>query len=297
MGLIKCTIALFVCGMLTVPALAQYDYDDESLYPTVTGLELGVSGGIIDFSTDGVESDRGLATELRLRKPLGNHFSLSVGGGFAKQTFGPSGDRFTTDLYTASLHLGYELLPFSTISPFVYAGAGVLNFPLPQYSNDRYWDADGMFGGGLSFRVLPSVRLNVSGAYHMTTGDEFDRAKNEKADPYISAQAGVSFGLTTRMLYDEAYAAEAPIEQATISLQDQPSLKSMVEDQKFQSMLRKLDLDDRIEKLQIEMNTYDEMVALLQRAINRSDQLIAELEGKIAERGKKKINKYAQINK
>ena len=249
-----------------------------------SGLEFGINGGAIEFKTDNIYTDIGYATEVFLQKPLTNHLHAALGVGYAKQDYDPKGVKFTNDYYTGNLKFNYYLMPFSRISPFATVGIGVLNFP---HANDnRYWDADGIFGGGLSAKLAPSIRFSVGGAYHLTSGDDFDHVNDGTKDNYLSAHAGFAFSLSQREIYDNGYewtsmsGEEASSTEVTAVTATKPQLSvgQMQRLQQLKSAKQLTTLSQRIQAIEQQFQAYDEMKELLQKTIASRDKLIQQLE-------------------
>ena len=279
MGVKKITqiIMIFIiASALIAPILAQ----------DLTSMEIGLASGLFNFDNDDVKYDNGFHSEVLLRKYLSNRVSLGLAAGMAKQTFSPGLKDIETDFVYASLRAQYDLFPFSRVTPFVYGGLGALNFSANE--SPHYWDADAMLGGGLSFKLNHFLRLNMDGAYHMTTGDDFDAVNNDKKDKYITAKAGLSFSLSRAEKGNSHSEDYAFMQQTEQTAQESPSYTPTVPKTENNEGQHLKALEQRVDKLSNEMNVFDVMKSELEKAITFSDQVIQELEVQLEQ--KRKVN-------
>jgi|GEM_PF-3543064 len=244
-----------------------------------SNIEVGFAGGTINFETDNTASQRGLSYDLFLHKWFGNHFYAGLRGGFAKQSFGPAEQKFTTDFLRGGLVAGYELLPFARVTPFVQVGAGALSFSVAD--GPSYWDGEGSAGGGLRFRLSNALRFGIGGAYHFTSGDDFEGANNNTPDRYVSARAGLSWAFS-----NQGAAGENELSYSQVSEQASFSVKSDSSQATVFSVEANLERNTRvrIQELEKQMQAYQEMKDLLRKEITERDDAIRKLETLLASR-------------
>lgn len=163
----------------------------------------------------------GPGIELFLKYNLSPRLFLTAGTGISlvyddvlttqnfKQTLLPNFD----------IKLGYNLIPGSKFTPFVFFGlhgfgstVSVLGF-----TSDRVWDASVFGGGGLAYAVNPQWSLFVSGDYrYIFTSDVEPKSK------YWVARAGVEYALVPK---DEGPREE--MEYPTLDDQDDVALDDL----------------------------------------------------------------------
>jgi hypothetical protein len=247
-----------------------------------SNLEVGFAGGMINFETDQVFSQNGLSYDLFLRKWYNNHFYSALSAGFAKQTFGHEPMQFTTNFLRANLCAGYELFPFSPVSPFLQAGGGAINFAVAE--GPAYWDGEALVGGGLSLKLGKSLRFGVAGALHFTTGDDYEGLKNGTPDRYASGQAGLSWAFSRPPANGDAgeLSGMSATEHAASAVETAAgSAEISLADRSLEENIR-----DRIAELEKQMQAYQEMKALLRKQISMRDEEIRKLETQLANRTK-----------
>ncbi len=246
---------------------------------TSSNIEVGFAGGMMNFETDNIASQWGLSYDLFLHKWFSNHFYAGLRGGFAKQSFGPVEQRFTTDFLRGGLVAGFELMPFSILSPFVQMGAGALSFSVAD--GPSYWDGEGSAGGGLRLKLSNALRFSVSGAYHFTSGDDFEGANNNAPDRYVSARAGLSWAFEK-----EGSAAENELSYSPVS--EQASFRVESDSAKGSAFSVEANMETkiqaRIQELEKQMQAYQQMKDLLRKKITERDDEIKKLETLLASR-------------
>ena len=245
---------------------------------TGSNLEIGFAGGTINFETDNTASQMGLSYNLYLHKWFSNHFYAGLCGGFAKQSFGAAEQKFSTDFLRGGLFAGYELLPFSRVTPYVQVGAGALSFSVAD--GPSYWDGDASAGGGLALRLSNALRFSINGAYHFTSGDDFEGAVNNTPDRYVSAHAGLSWAFAQRSTVEnELIYSPSENASATVESDSQQDPTSLIEANLHKNMTM------RIQELEKQMQAFQEMKDLLRKEIIERDDEIRKLETLLVSRG------------
>lgn len=114
----------------------------------------------------------------------------------------PNSPTHTTNLYYADLVFDYELASQqSKVRPFLMGGIGGINFLFVD-QNRRFNDGALLLGGGFRAFVNPTLALNFSGDFKLTTGDDLDSRKdmgdNNINDAYFSFRAGLTYYLAPK---------------------------------------------------------------------------------------------------
>jgi len=133
---------------------------------------------------------------LSISRYIATHFDLNLL--FTKGEVGYRDDtaKFTTGLSSVTFNLRFNLLgPGSFVRPYLFAGAGALLFAnnptVKEKSKIDY--AVPSFGGGLNFRLSPSVMFNIQEMVQYSTNDDKDGYIGGSNDAFLLHTAGVTF--------------------------------------------------------------------------------------------------------
>lgn len=166
------------------------------------GVEIGVAGGIANGQNEASSQNTEFNGRAFIGIPLMNYLGLDIGGGIARN----SGTAYKTELVPidARLRLG---LTRSRLTPFLYAGFGMLNWnvktvpssTVPDYNptnDNKGWTGFIPYGAGVQWRVSPVFALEISGGSNFTFSDYLNPVTEtdlEKKDSFLSFMAGLRF--------------------------------------------------------------------------------------------------------
>jgi outer membrane protein OmpA-like peptidoglycan-associated protein len=168
---------------------------------------LGIQGGVNVFLTDFNDRRIGPGASLSLRYGISEALSLGVSAGYeelkTKQTPKlPSlpYDYVKLHALPASVNIWYRLLTGGTLTPYVYAGAGVLLFQRQDgshtYFTDESLQSSLMIPAGAGLEVQLSRRATFTFECGYRIGnDRLETYELDFPDTYPTAKAGVSFFL------------------------------------------------------------------------------------------------------
>jgi outer membrane protein OmpA-like peptidoglycan-associated protein len=173
---------------------------------------IGMWGGITQYNGDrgqeffsSSQATYGFAG-LSLSRYVSKHFQLSaaftsgqVGNIERVEPWSPRGDKhaFKVQVNSYNLNFQYNITkPGSLLIPYVYLGAGILQFP-KKYTNstNRSEYALPNIGAGLSIRLNEFMSLKLQENFTYTSADDLDFEVNELNDSYLFHSIGISFNL------------------------------------------------------------------------------------------------------
>jgi hypothetical protein len=269
--------SLFLAAML-IMAIASSLSMGQGL--ALNGYEIGVAGGSFKLNSDKYPSSTGFHSELLVQKPLNNNLSISLAGGIARQNFQVLSKDYTTALTYGSVEMQHDFMPANRISPFALFAVEALNFNMD--GGPRYWDLGAGLGAGLNLRLSPKVKLFISGAYHLTSGDDFDFYQDNIKDKFFAIKSGLAFHFTgSEQYFDEEMLQPTADTNIDMFADSKPSpAAANAEKEQLKILLQ------RITSLQGQLQQADRTKSELEKAIRNSDVLIKDLEFKLTEKKK-----------
>jgi outer membrane protein OmpA-like peptidoglycan-associated protein len=195
----------FATALLVLLALlpGRSAFSQQSEHP----WSLGIQGGVNLFLTDFNDRRIGPGASIALRYRLSKIVALGVSAGYeelkTKETPSLSSlpfDYVKLHAFPASLDLWITMLPGRTVSPYIYAGAGVLFCTRKDGGGAFFRDEpiQSSFlipaGAGIEAALSRNVLLTFELGYRLT-GDRFEGLENNAPDRYPTAKVGVMFSL------------------------------------------------------------------------------------------------------
>jgi OmpA-OmpF porin, OOP family len=134
---------------------------------------------------------------LSISRYLGSH--IDVGLLVSKGTIGynrPNGN-FNSQFTSALLNFKFNILgPNSVVRPYLLVGGGAILFDKNlDITKDKVDYVAPSFGGGINFRLSPSVMFNLQETFLYTNEDKRDGVIADRNDTYLFHTAGLTFNL------------------------------------------------------------------------------------------------------
>jgi OmpA-OmpF porin, OOP family len=132
---------------------------------------------------------------LSVSRYLGTHIDINFLATKGRIGFNSDSGRYSTDITTATLNVRFNILgPASPVRPYLFVGGGAMLF-------DKNLDITGKktdyiapsFGGGVNFKLGPSVMLNVQETFFYSNEDKRDGIIAGSNDAYLLHMVGLSF--------------------------------------------------------------------------------------------------------
>jgi OmpA-OmpF porin, OOP family len=188
----KKNLLVFICITLSLVMNAQTPDKKWNV-----GLHGGISQYKGDLGSDFYKMDmaRYGVFGLSISRYLSNHFDLSLF--LTKGTFGynRTSGSFRTDYTAATMNVRFNVLGTRyAIRPYVFAGVGAMMFDkstINTGTNTEYIAPSG--GGGINFRLNPSVNLNLQETFYYSSSDKKDGVTGHENDAYLLHTLGLSF--------------------------------------------------------------------------------------------------------
>jgi len=252
---------------------------------TKDGIGLSLHGGVMNFVDDVTPQNFGYVGAASVDLPLSRNFSVQVAGGLSQQQLGPTDSEFSTQLATFDICGALRLPITSFLWPKFYLGAGVINFQRGDWP--RYWDAEGIAGGGIELKLSKRLGFGVFADYRYTSGDDFDGAADGSPDGYMTARAGLQYKFFTKDKKKESPLAAKVVEMDKQQKVDEEFLTrllsanensetSIVQDTATSDI--NIQMDDQIKSLKRTIAERDQAIARIKAEIQAADQRIALLE-------------------
>ncbi len=191
--------------MLTLSVASVFSQSPEKKW--AIGLQGGfnqyagdLGNGIFRFDNQALYGFGGLS----LGYNVSEHWDLELGG-----TYGALGhiesdnpieaNRFLHDMWTVSLTTKYNFFKYDDVKfrPFLHLGVGYAGFlPDDKYSErPRYGVTIFPVGGGVSFKVSPTVSIVLKETFMFSAGDNVELQHGGPYDSYMQHSLGVVFNL------------------------------------------------------------------------------------------------------
>jgi OmpA-OmpF porin, OOP family len=133
---------------------------------------------------------------ISVSRYLGKYFDLNLTATKGKIGFNRPSGRFLNDVTTATLNLKYNLFaPQATVRPYVFVGIGGMMYDKNTNNSKRNDFVAPSTGGGINFRLSPTVNLNIQETFLFSRADNRDGVVAGKNDSYLFHTAGISFNL------------------------------------------------------------------------------------------------------
>jgi OmpA-OmpF porin, OOP family len=134
---------------------------------------------------------------LSVSRYLGSHFDISLLA--TKGTIGYNRDNgnFNSQFTSALLNFRFHILgPNSSVRPYLLVGGGAILFDKNlDITKDKVDYVAPSFGGGINFKLAPSLMLNIQEVFLYTNEDKRDGIINDRNDAYLFHTVGLSFNL------------------------------------------------------------------------------------------------------
>lgn len=126
------------------------------------------------------------------------HFTPSLAAGLDVQFFRlNSTPKIRNWWVSENLNLEYSILPFDRLSPYIYAGGGIMNFADNNSAKLlKQWDVfyKTQYGIGLDYKVSPRTSFNVNAEYNTVFSDKIDNLVHGKRnDNYFNFGFGINY--------------------------------------------------------------------------------------------------------
>lgn len=132
---------------------------------------------------------------LSVSRYLGTHIDINFLATKGRIGFNSDSGRYSTDITTATLNVRFNILgPASPVRPYLFVGGGAMLF-------DKNLDITGKktdyiapsFGGGINFKLGPSVMLNLQETFFYSNEDKRDGIIAGSNDAYLLHMVGLTF--------------------------------------------------------------------------------------------------------
>jgi OmpA-OmpF porin, OOP family len=134
---------------------------------------------------------------LSVSRYLGSHFDISLLA--TKGTIGYNRDNgnFKSQFTSTLLNFRFNILgPNSSVRPYLMLGGGAILFDKNlDITKDKVDYVAPSFGGGINFKLAPSLMLNIQEIFLYTNEDKRDGIVADRNDAYLFHTVGLSFNL------------------------------------------------------------------------------------------------------
>jgi len=141
---------------------------------SVNALDISVGTAIIDG--DYTNPDANYDVNIELKRFVTPNFYIAGGGGIFKLS---NKDAFSDNFASIDLNGGFVFLPYDNLSPYVYAGIGVM-------SNYRRGNTHkkGQYGLGLEYFPSKNIGVKLFGEQNILVVDDLDKLIQGKRNDY-----------------------------------------------------------------------------------------------------------------
>jgi len=164
---------------------------------------IGLHGGVTqykgDLGNDFYKTDMAFYGfgGLSVSRYLGKHFDLNLL--MTKGVIGynrPNG-QFNLNFTSAILNFRFNILSSDyAVRPFLFVGGGAMLFDKDLDINEKKIDyLAPSFGGGINFRLSPTLNLNLQETFMYSTNDKRDGVEANENDAYLLHTVGITFNL------------------------------------------------------------------------------------------------------
>ncbi|NVO18852.1 MAG: OmpA family protein [Bacteroidetes bacterium] len=161
------------------------------------GLHGGISQYKGDLGSDFYKTDmaRYGVGGISFSRYLTNHFDASLFVTKGTVGYNRSSGNFRRDFTAATLNIRFNILGARyAVRPYLFAGAGGMLFDKNINISEKKMDYIAPAGGGgINFRLNPTVMLNLQETFYYSTGDNRDGVVAHENDAYLLHTVGFSF--------------------------------------------------------------------------------------------------------
>jgi outer membrane protein OmpA-like peptidoglycan-associated protein len=162
---------------------------------------IGLHGGAVqyngDLGNDFYKTDMAFYGfgGLSVSRYIAKHFDLNLMVSKGVTGFNRPSGYFNYNFTSAILNFRFNLFaPEYAVRPYVFVGAGALLFDKDLDITEKKVDYIApSFGGGINFRITPTLMLNIQETFMYSTNDERDGQVGEQNDMYLLHSAGITF--------------------------------------------------------------------------------------------------------
>lgn len=132
---------------------------------------------------------------LSLSRYLGGNFDVNLLATKGTMGYRSNMGNFKNDFTSALLNFRFNILgPNSPVRPYLMVGGGAILFDKNLDIKDEKVDFIApSFGGGINFKLGPSLMLNLQEVFMYSTADERDGVVGDRNDAYLLHTAGLAF--------------------------------------------------------------------------------------------------------
>lgn len=180
--------------MLSLTYLIQAQTEDKKWN---VGLHVGAIQYKGDLGNDYYKTDMALYSlgGLSISRYIGSHFDLSLFATKGAVGFNRPAGNFKSNFTAAMLNFRFNILgPRSAVRPYIFVGGGAMLFDKNLNLGEGRIDyVTPSFGGGVNFKIGPSVMLNLQETFMYTNEDKRDGVIAGDNDAYLMHTVGVTF--------------------------------------------------------------------------------------------------------
>jgi OOP family OmpA-OmpF porin len=187
---------LLICTCLAVTIMAQAQTQDKK-------WNIGLHGGATqykgDFGNDFYKTNMAFygVGGLSVSRYLGGHFNATILVSKGAVGYNKPNGYFREDFTSALLNFKFNILgPKAPIVPYIFVGVGAMLFDKNlNFSKEAVDYVAPSFGGGINFKLGPSVMLNLQETFLYTNEDKRDGVTADENDAYLFHTVGLTFNL------------------------------------------------------------------------------------------------------
>ncbi len=162
---------------------------------------IGLHGGATQFNGDYTKDFNNTKMPfyafggLSVSRYISSHFDISLLATKGKLGLKDSARRYSTNITTATLNFRFNILgPLSPVRPYVFVGGGAILFDKNlDIKKEKVDYAAPSFGGGINFRMGPSVMINIQETFMYSNEDKRDKIVAGSNDAYLFHMVGLTF--------------------------------------------------------------------------------------------------------
>ncbi|MBL0064694.1 MAG: OmpA family protein [Bacteroidetes bacterium] len=134
---------------------------------------------------------------ISLSRYIGSHLDINLLATKGAIGFNRPAGRFRRDMSSVTVNFRFNILgPASPVRPYLFVGGGAMLFDRNVGITEKKVDfVAPSFGGGINFRMGPSIMLNVQETFLYSTADTRDGVTGAENDAYLLHMVGLSFNL------------------------------------------------------------------------------------------------------
>lgn len=151
--------------------------------PHVLKNSIGIFGGTPVLNADFSKKSLGAGGGIKYSRYLSPKIDIGIKGDYFYFT---GGQNFYKEYMSGNFQLGYTILPFDDLTPYIYGGIGGI-FDLRSPDPNLTEDTSGInlqYGLALKYNINPRLSLFVNAENNHTTSDAIDDVVNGKRDDF-----------------------------------------------------------------------------------------------------------------